>query len=464
MKNWYPVVIALVILSSAVGLNAQNLLSNGDFESWTGGLPDYWMIDDSITVVQEGGTVHGGSYSAKVTLLTQDQKLADLEHEMVPVNPGQMYTLNGWFFDNDVAGRGRLFLRWYAADSSYLSSNYASDYTSDLSSWQNLEMQALSPTNAALCVAGARFYDDSANWDGDAVFYVDDFSLTPSSTGPETLTIHEIQGEADSSPYVGDIVVTRGVVTGVMTNTSVNGFFLQEKPAEPWSGIFVYTYYDIPDVQRGDSIWITAEVAEYYGLTELKNIVEIVVISYNVPLPDPILVPTGEASQEKYEGVLLMVNDAICTDDSLGYGEWMVVDGSGPLRVDDLGFSFHPTLNNPYRVTGPLYYSYGDYKLEPRDAGDIVDLSRVSESDERKGNEVTSQGTKILLSLIEPGNCELSLYRSDGRLAFSVYNGYLSSGLYIFDLEETHEKFPKGVYFWMLRGKVEGKGKILWIK
>jgi hypothetical protein len=52
-------------------------------------------------------------------------------------------------------------------------------------------------------------------------------------------------------------------------------------------------------------------------------------------------------------------------------GEWEV-DGS--LRSDDL---FHPVVPENgvtcTSISDPLYYSYGDYKLTPRDAGDIAE-------------------------------------------------------------------------------------------
>ena len=293
------IAVVVVFVSLSMGqVYGQNLLQNGDFENWTGGSPDHWMIDNGITVEQESGTVHGGSYSAKVTLLTQTQSDADFQHDTVAIGPGQMYALSAWVFDNDAAGRARLLFRWYDPQGNYISSNYGPSYSVDQDSWQQLSMEALAPSNAGLCVVGARFYDDSAQWDGDAIFYIDDFDLEASASGPETLAIHEIQGEADTSPHTGEVVVTTGIVTAVYPNSSVKGFFLEEKPGGPWSGIFVYTANQPPSVVRGDSIWITAEVSEYYGLTELKNITDITVIASSVGVPDPIVLSTGDASQE----------------------------------------------------------------------------------------------------------------------------------------------------------------------
>jgi hypothetical protein len=454
--------LLFLLFFSAGTLFSQNLLQNGDFESWTGGLPDYWMIDDSITVIQESGNVHEGSYSAKVNLLTQTQSLADLAYDTIPISPSQMYLLTAWFYDNDPAGRGRLVLRWYDSGGNYISSNYGSEYTSDQSSWQQLSLEALSPANASFCVAGIRFYDDSASWDGDAVFYVDNVSLTASATGPETLMIHEIQGEAESSPYVGQVVVTTGVVTGVMVNTGAKGFFIEEKPEGPWKGIFVYTGQD-PTVTRGDSIVITAEVDEYYDLTELKNIADLVIVS-QTSLPDPILVRTGDAPSEQYEGVLLVVDSAVCTNPDLGYGEWEIDDGSGPLRVDDLGISYTPTQGHPYKITGPLYYSYGDYKIEPRDTNDIIDLLGVAERNSIEEESVRLFGKRLIFNLKKSTWIELNIYDSSGRLAQRVYSGYLNSGGHVIELGPPLEKLREGVYFLLLRGEWSKGWKLLNVK
>lgn len=184
------------------------------------------------------------------------------------------------------------------------------------------------------------------------------------------LTIPEIQDTtgtgSDASAHAGDTVATFGIVTGVYSY----GFFLEEKPAKPWGGIWVYVD-STPTVSVGDSIYIAGVVSEYYGLTELGDIQDLMVIRSGVTLPDPITVTTQEANDEQYEGVLLKTQ-GICTNPDLGYGEWEIDDGTGPLRIDDMGVPYTPDSGTKYIITAPLYYSYGDFKLEPRDSSDIV--------------------------------------------------------------------------------------------
>jgi len=70
--------------------------------------------------------------------------------------------------------------------------------------------------------------------------------------------------------------------------------------------------------------------------------------------------------------------EGICDNDDFGYGEWSLDDASGPVRVDDFIYDeFIPVLGTSYQVTGILYYSYGEFKILPRDENDIVEILSV---------------------------------------------------------------------------------------
>ncbi|MCD6277232.1 hypothetical protein J7J69_03195, partial [candidate division WOR-3 bacterium] len=188
-----------------------------------------------------------------------------------------------------------------------------------------------------------------------------------------TVPIDSIQGYGASSPYVDSLVKTYGVVTGVFSQR----FFIEEKPGGAWRGIYVYEGNNwIPDVSVGDSVEVIGKVKEYYNMTEIANSPTVNVLGSTTP-PDPIIVNTGSANDEQYESVLLKVINAVCTDTDLGHGEWQVDDGTGPLRIDDLGVSFTPTEGDTYTIYGLLNYSFGNYKLEPRDDKDIIEPGEI---------------------------------------------------------------------------------------
>ena len=177
-------------------------------------------------------------------------------------------------------------------------------------------------------------------------------------------TIAEIQGTTDASPYDGQTVTT----TGIVTATGPISYFIQDGTAIR-SGVYVYDANFAPAV--GDEITITGEVTEYFELTEIVNLTAFEVNSSGNPLPAPVMLTTAECNNEDYEGMLVQVNAATCSNADLGFGEWEVNDGSGPCAVDDIFLVYSPDEGIDYSVTGPLNYSFSAYKIEPRNADDI---------------------------------------------------------------------------------------------
>ncbi len=185
---------------------------------------------------------------------------------------------------------------------------------------------------------------------------------------PYTLTIHQIQAEASASPYAGLGVITRGVVTARLGTTLV----LQDG-AGPWSGLWVRSTAT-PAV--GDSIEVRGQVTESdaQGLAG-NTLLTSAVITGTWPggaVPPASAVTGIVAGSEAYEGVLVTVADAACTNTNMGGGVWQVADGSGSLLVDPTGYAFAPTLGTSYSITGPIGFSSSQFRISPRTAGDIV--------------------------------------------------------------------------------------------
>ncbi len=184
---------------------------------------------------------------------------------------------------------------------------------------------------------------------------------------PVTVTIAEIQGQQASSPYDGDAVVTEGIVTGLFGD-----FAVVQDGAGPWNGIWV----EHDDLTLGGWVRLRGVVTESFGggfdgNTILSQAL-VLIGTFDHPLPDASLVTTAVAMTEAYEGVLVNVSDADCTDANLGAGEWGLDDGSGPGRVGVMAYVAGPTLGSRYDVGGPLSFSGGVFKIEPRDAADVT--------------------------------------------------------------------------------------------
>ena len=197
-------------------------------------------------------------------------------------------------------------------------------------------------------------------------------------------SIAEIQGTGDASPYDGQTVTTRGIVTAAFPFA----YYIQDGDSVR-SGIYVYDQSHTPII--GDSIEITGEVDEYYDLTELKNITEYTTINNDNNLPNPIVLETG-ALNEDYEGVLIRVEDAVCVTEPNTFNEWKIDDGSGAAVVNDLGYNFVPTLGYIYNISGPLEFSFSEYKINPRFAKDIEEFGVIAIKNGPNQSNITTSG------------------------------------------------------------------------
>ena len=351
-----------------------------------------------------------------------------------------------------------------------LAANAGPDQTVDAGSQVNLDGSGSLNTNGDIA---AYFWEQTS---GLAVDLDDDESMSPSFTAPNESTtlnfdltvydldgnestdsvtitvfasvgnvfISDVQGETSSSPYVGQVVTTSGIVTGV----AENGFFIQDAYG-PWNGIWIVDFGN-SDVNVGNDVEVTGLVEEYYDLTE------IVIAdggSYEVLTPDnslfnPILINQGE---EQYESVLVKISGT-CDGPPNEYGEWTL---SGNM-VDDLMYSFVPVTGQEYTITGPLSYSFGNFKVNPRDANDVMDgiLSNadlvqdfsILEAYPNPFNPVIS----IDFSIAESQLVEISVYDLKGQKVDVLYNDFIMKNT-LNSLSWNASNFSSGEYFIQLK-------------
>ncbi|MFB6252381.1 MAG: 5'-nucleotidase C-terminal domain-containing protein [Halobellus sp.] len=185
-------------------------------------------------------------------------------------------------------------------------------------------------------------------------------------------SIQRPSGNTDASPYAGTNVTTSGTVTAVANE----GYYIQNGTGA-YSGVYVYTGSQ-PSVTPGDVVEVSAPVTEYYNLTELDASAggaSTTVTGTTAP-PTPVTLDTGSVGQERYEGVLVTVPSATVTQPPGQYGEWAVDDGSGSIAVDDVTTGASATPNETgatvESLTGPVFYSFGTFKLQPTSIGRIT--------------------------------------------------------------------------------------------
>jgi predicted extracellular nuclease len=161
----------------------------------------------------------------------------------------------------------------------------------------------------------------------------------------EATFVSSIQGNGSASPLDGSKVVVEGIVTSDLQDTSeMRGFFLQEEDADADAdsttseGVFVY--YTSSEVNVGDAVRVEASVDEYYGLTQLTDVLNLVICSTGNVLPatTSVSLPLDSADGfEAVEGMLVGFSNQLTVNEvyNLGrYGEFLASNGRRFIPTD----------------------------------------------------------------------------------------------------------------------------------
>jgi len=208
--------------------------------------------------------------------------------------------------------------------------------------------------------------NDAANWQ--ASFVPNGTPGAANSTAPDATayTIVELQSET----HTGEFVITSGVVTGVFGSQ-----FTMQDGSGANSGIWV----NGSGAAVGDLVEVEGAVSEENDLTQI-NANSVAVNSSGNALPAAEILTTVNVSEEQWEGVLVQTSGDVASED-LSFGEWSIDDGSGAVVIDDLAYNAQPVVaGDSYQITAPLYFSFGQFKLTPRDEADVAKLGCTNES------------------------------------------------------------------------------------
>ncbi|MFA5417853.1 MAG: choice-of-anchor J domain-containing protein [Bacteroidales bacterium] len=173
-KTFFSFALVALFLSFGAA-NAQNLVQNGDLESWTAGIPDYWDHVENIT--QESTIVYSGTYSAKHTSASST---TDFGHEkIVGITAGNAYTLSYYYYDNDVNARTRVWSKWLDDAGTTIGAAIESEYSVDSPDWMHYSNNLVAPVGATQFYLEVRVYKGDA--EGGSVYY-DEFSFSGDQT------------------------------------------------------------------------------------------------------------------------------------------------------------------------------------------------------------------------------------------------------------------------------------------
>ncbi|HDS09285.1 MAG TPA: hypothetical protein ENN73_03570, partial [Firmicutes bacterium] len=206
-------------------------------------------------------------------------------------------------------------------------------------------------------------------------------------TAPPALTIYDVQyttivgAGCYDSPENTNLVTLTGIVTAQKTSNS----YVIAESSGPWHGVYVWNSTNNPSL--GDEITVTGTVSEYNGLTEITALTSYTLNTTGNTVPGPypttveIIGGSGEwgascnVTTESYEGVLVTLYNVEVSSPTSAYGYWRIKDQGGTLNlgVDDTFYAATVT-NGQFidQITGVILYNYGYYRLNPRNAGDII--------------------------------------------------------------------------------------------
>ena len=338
---------------------------SSSFEEWTNpNSPVGWLGSTTHTTnlaVNQSNDAQSGSFSCQ--LITTGTTHRRFSTQPIAATAGTVYSISFY-----IKGSGEV--RTGLANAPFGPDNFQTynSYVQASSEWTQHTQQITASSTGDVQFIFSVLETAQPNH-----ILLDNVVITTASVN--TVTINAIQFTTNpngDSPLVGQTVTTQGVVTGTyVTTTNQHGYFIQDAPGA-WNGIHVFqgTNSNLPTL--GNQVQVTGNVAEFNGLTQLTNVTT-VILNPSAPLPNAVDITSLQLSQEEqWEGVLVRVVDAACTEQNSGFGMWEINDGSGPAKVHNLMNVFTPTLGAVYNITGVVNFAFSEYRICPRNNADIV--------------------------------------------------------------------------------------------
>lgn len=415
-----------IAMLTIANLSISQVVFQSDLSSWGSGVPtDFFgtktSLDSANCTEVTTGAMYGTSFANLVNAGSGHKRFTT---KGITVVPGKSYEVKMW-----MAGTAGDF-RIATVDTS--SNNYVYKSYQSLSGTMPV---VLTDTIAISTSTEVEFIISFRNTTalGAALDSVVISELSAPVVAPSysARSIYELQYTTDpsgDSPFKDSLVET----TGVVTASYASGYWIQDS-ASAWNGIYVYDNTNSPS--RGDNVTIKGLVAEYFGLSQIKDIDTLITNSTGNTLPAGISVNSTTMKDEMYEGVLAIVSNGKCVNPSAGFGEWDYSNVPGDTAVvDDVMYAFTPTLGVRYDVTGVIYYSFNEYKLEPRDSLDIV-LSAVTSIEENDLKfSIYPNPTNSIVTITGVNVERAEIYSVNGKLVKAVSLNSISN-IDVSDLE-----------------------------
>jgi hypothetical protein len=425
------IVLIAIAFFTAQLTEAQTVIFSSNFQNWTAGTPDGWMGVRTNLPASQVAEMSGGEFGTKVVQLTETSSTHKrFTTQALSVTSGEAYEIKIW-----VKGSGEMRTSLHNGtdfQTYFNSAGVANQY--DVINSQGLEQ--LSYTHFANASSpAAEFIISIRNTTGSHLQIDSVAILTSNATPPSAVSIYDIQYTTDpsgDSPLKDQVVNTGGIVYG----TKSNGYYIADNTGM-YSGIFVFDSFNTPAI--GDSVTFTGTVVEYFNMTQMSSVTNFSIKSSSNAIHPAATIPTGDVEAEAYESCFVRVTNAGVTDTGIGFGMFLVNDGSGTCRIDDLLYAYTlPAINSMWTIQGPVDYSFSEYKILPRFASDMTSVSSTSKV-EMNGIEVYPTISLDEINVVIPTEASVSMLSMDGKVLLSEQT---SAGKHTF----TTSNLLSGVY------------------
>jgi len=175
--------------------------------------------------------------------------------------------------------------------------------------------------------------------DGGVLVQIDDSpQVVVGAEESEYTPIADIQ--ANIEEYDGEVVTLKAVVTigaGVL-DVQYTRAYIQD---ESGRGLNLFDFDILPEITRGNLVEVTGTIEDYLGsgavaaVTEITDITSVSVLATDQALPDPVILSTGGASSEEWDGTWIQVTGVMQEDPYFAGGGYNLNldDGTGRYTI-----------------------------------------------------------------------------------------------------------------------------------
>jgi len=255
-----------------------------------------------------------------------------------------------------------------------------------------------------------------------------------------------------SSVFEGQTVTVCGFVTSARRDCDLEYVYMQDPRDTIYAGIALIPNQDLDNVYRDQELLVTGTIQETFGVTYLNVDNYVALNNSQTIMPTPIDPSDVNLNKEMYEGMLVSYQNpaggqVYITDGDVGFAEYIIgtdpsfditnssrvlagrqsgTSATSSLYVSLISDSSYVTNNGTLQVPaiiantsmtmdamhGILWYSFGNFKLLPRNNFDIVNLSVP----------VDTNGCNIPtnVSLTEVAVAEISVFPNPARETFTI--------------------------------------------